>query len=465
MPATLSQFWTAETTRIAALLVTARSAATAAATAESAAAADLTLAGKQAQDAKDRADAARKKLAGIPMPADGDPVLMALRTAIADMRSAAARQVTADAVLRARRAARARNAAVVAALAAQGAMAQASAKAEETSAARRSAWQLAATSAPLQDLPATAGAALTAYEAAARANVEGDFPSNADPDQDFLTRVRARRALAASQLASTAAVAQDARASSTTWEESSTRESAKRAALQRDFDARSADLQAFIAAPARVQQAALQLKALAERVVSPLTASQKADLHTANAALATQREEGLVLLKAVDDAQGALIAAEETYAKLLLATMLANPGKTDEELLASVAALQAKKTEVLDAKTAMDAAAADPPYLSHEAALKNWFGAVPDALWEQLEALDAALADLAAVKAIVPAALVSALVAAEDALAVQWQKVVTEQQLIAGLALTLAGDEADVARENDLATARQQAAVRFVERV
>ena len=120
------------------------SAAKAAATAESAAAADLTLAGKQAQDAKDRADAARKKLAGIPMPADGDPVLMALRTAIADMRSAAARQVTADAVLRARRAARTRNAAIVAALAAQGALAQASAKAEETSAARRSAWQLAA---------------------------------------------------------------------------------------------------------------------------------------------------------------------------------------------------------------------------------------------------------------------------------------------------------------------------------
>jgi hypothetical protein len=465
MPATLSQFWTAETARIDALLATARTDATAAATAESAAAADLTLAGKQQQDAQARAGAARKKLAGIPMPADGDPILMALRTAIADMRSAAARQVTADAVLRARRAARARNAAVVAALAAQLALAQASAKAEQTGGARRQLAQLAATSAPLKDLPAAAGAALASHEAAARANVEGDFPSNADPDRDFLTRVRARRALAATQLTSAAAVAHDARASSTTWEESSTRESAKSASLQRDFDARSADLQALIDAPARVQQAAAQLKALAERIVSPLTPSQKADLHTANVALATLREEGLVLLKAVDDAQGALIATGEAYAKLLLATMVANPGKTEEELLASVAALQAKKTEVLDAKAAMDAAAADPDYQSHEAALKHWFGAVPDALWEQLDALDTALADLAAVQAIVPATLVAALVAAEDALAVQWQKVVTEQLLMASLARTLAGDEADAARENDLATARQQAAVRFVERV
>lgn len=463
MPATLDGFWADETTRITALLVTARSDAATAATQESAAAANLTLAGQQFQDAKSRADAARKKLAGIPMPADGDPILMALRTAIADMRSASARQVSADGTLRARRAARAASAAAVAALAAQQALATANAKAATAGTALRLLWRSAATTAPLKDLPAAASAALTSWEAGARAKVEGDFPANADPSKDFLTRVRARRTLAASVGFQAATIAADALQSAATWEESSTRESAKSAALQRDFDAKSADLQAFIDAPARVKQAAEQLKALAERVVSPLTASQKADL--INLALVTQREEGLVLLKAIDDAQAALLAADEAYAKLLLATMLANPGKTEAELLASVAALQAKKQDAADGKAAMDTAAANGDYVAHEGALKHWFGAVPEALWEQLEALDAALADLAAVKATVPATLVSALDAAEDALVVQWQKAVTEQQLIAALAATLAEDQAGAARENDLATARQQAAVRFVERV
>lgn len=465
MPATLAGFWAAEVSRIAASLAAARSDAVAAATNETAAAMDLTLAGKALQDAKTRADAARKKLAGIPMPADGDPILMALRMAIADMRSAQARLVSTDATVRARRSARAATAAAVAALGAQQAAAQASAKAEATSTALRLLWRTAATTAPLKDLPAAATAALSTWEALARANVEGDFPSSADADKDFLTRVRARRALAASVAVQAATIAADAIHSAATWEESSTRESAKSAALQREFAVKAADLQAFIDAPARVLQAADQLKALAERVVSPLTASQKADLHTANVALAALREEGLVLLKAIDDAQAVLIAADEAYAKLLLSTMLANPGKTEAELLASVAALQAKKQDVIDARTAMDTAAADADYLAHEAALKHWFGAVPDALWEQLDALDAALADLVAVAGTAPATLVAALDAAEDALAVQWQKVVTEQQLITALAATLAGDQAGAARENDLATARQQAAVRFVERV
>lgn len=465
MPATLSGFWSAETSRLGTQLASARAAALTAGNDESSASADLALTGKQLQDARSRVEAARKALAGIPMPADGDPLLVDMRQALIDMRAAAALQVEADTTLRLRRAHRVNAAATVSLLEKQLAEAQLQSKAEDKASAERSSWVNAAKVAPLKDLPALATSALTSFAAAAKTKVEGDFPSNADPDKDFLTRVRARRALAATISMRAQAVRDDALATAKTWEESSTRELAKTTALRRTFETKALALKNFFQAPARVKQAQEQLKALANRTASPLTAAQNKELNTANATLKGIREDMLPLLKACDDAQNTLLTAEEVYAKTLLATLLANPGKTEAELVVSDATLKAKKKDVDDAATAVDDAEADPAFVAHLPELEAWFAAVPDALWEQLETMDSAVADLTAIKTTVPATLLSDLATAEDALAVQLEAARQESLFVATLAEALAVDQQSALVEDELDASRRQAAGRFVERV
>lgn len=466
MPTTLSAFWTTETSRLTTQLGNARAALITAGNEESSASADLALTGKQLQDARARVEEARKKLASIPMPADGDPLLLAMRQAMVDMRAALALQVEADTALRQQRAHRLALVDTVAALDKQLAATQLQAKTEDKATAQRVIWINAAKSAPLKDLPALAATALSSFATPAKSKVEGDFPANSgDADKDFLTRVRARRALAASVTARAQAVADDAVSTAKTWEEASTRESAKTAALQRDFQHKALALKKLFDAPARVKQAQEQLKALANRTVSPLTTAQDHELNTANATLAGIREDMLPLLKACDDAQNTLLAAEEAYAKTLLATLLAHPGKTEAELLISDTTLKAKKKDVDDAAIAVDDAESDPAFVAHLPELEAWFAAVPDALWEQLETLDLAIADLTTVKNMVPATLISNLASAEDALAVQLEAVREEQQFVATLTEALVVDQTTAAVEQELAVSRQQAAGRFVERV
>lgn len=465
MPATLSGFWSAETSRLGTQLASARAAALTAATDESSASADLALTGKQLQDARARVEAARKALAAIPMPADGDPLLLEMRQAVVDMRAAAALQVEADTALRMQRAQRINAAASVSLLEKQLADARQQSKVEDKASAERSSWINAAKVAPLKDLPALATTALSSFAAGAKAKVEADFPSNADPDKDFLTRVRARRALAATISARAQAVRDDALTTARTWEESSTRELAQIAALRRTFETKAMALKNFFQAPGRVKQAQEQLKALANRPASPLTVAQGKELNTANATLKGIREDMLPLLKACDDAQNTLLAAEEVYAKTLLATLLANPGKTEAELVVSDATLKAKKKDVDDAATAVDDAEADPAFVAHLPELEAWFAAVPDVLWEQLETMDNAVADLNAVKAAVPATLISDLATAEDALAVQLEAARKESLFVATLAEALAVDQQSVQVEEELDASRRQAAGRFVERV
>lgn len=464
MPATLSGFWTTETSRLTTQLATTRAALVAAGADESSAAADLALTAKQLQDAKARVEAARKALAGIPMPADGDPLLVEMRQALIDVRAATALQIEADVALRQQRTRRAALSTAVAVQEKALNEAQARLKAEDKATAERTAWVNAAKAAPLKDLPAAANTAL-GFAAGAKTKVEGDFPSNATADKDFLTRVRARRSLAASVETHAQAVADDAVATAKTWEEASTREQAKLAALQRDFDAKARALKAFFDAPARVKQAQEQLKALANRPVSPLTPAQDKELNTPDAGLKTIREDMLPLLKACDDAQATLLAAEEAYAKTLLATLLANPGKTEAELLISDATLKAKKKDVDDAAQAVEDAETDAAFVAHLPELEAWFAAVPDALWEQLETLDTAVADLTAIKNSVPATLISDLAAAEDALALQLAEVRKEQQFVATLVEALDVGHAAAEIEDELNPARQKAAARFVERV
>lgn len=465
MPATLSSFWNDEVSRLSTLLTKANLQVTTASTAENAASADLIAAGKKQDSAKAAVEAARKALAGIPMPADGDPLLINMRDALIALASANAEQVDKDTVLRQARLARVNAASLVSSLTASLANASAEAKTEKAAADQRLIWTNAAKAAPLKDLPTLATTALTTYEAGAKTKVEGDFPSNGDPDKDFLTRVRARRALAITALDKTGNVFTDALSNSKTWEESSTRASAKIAALRRDFDSKVSALKAFFDAPARVKQAQEQLKTLANRPASPLTAAQKKVLISSDTVLTGLREDTLKQLKTRDEAQATLFTAQEVYAKTLLTTLLANPSKTEAELVVSNATLKSKKKDVTDALKAINDVNIDATFIANLPTLKAWFAAVPDVLWEQLETLDTASVDLNAVKAIVPLTLISDIDAAEALLVAQLVAARDEQLTVAIRADSLAQDDKLLSIAAEVSPRRQQVAGRFVDAV
>lgn len=466
MPATLSSFWNDEVSRLSTLLTKANLQVTTASTAENAASADLIAAGKKQDSAKAAVEAARKALAGIPMPADGDPLLINMRDALIALASANAEQVDKDAILRQARVARVNAATLVSSLTASLANASAEAKTEKAAADQRLIWSNAAKAAPLKDLPTLATTALATYEAGAKTKVEGDFPNNTiDTDKDFLTRVRARRALAITALDKTGNVFTDAQSNSKTWEESSTRASAKIAALRRDFDSKVSALKAFFDAPARVKQAQEQLKTLDNRPASPLTAAQKKVLISSDTVLTGLREDTLKQLKTRDEAQATLFTAQEVYAKTLLTTLLANPGKTEAELVVSNATLKGKKKDITDALKAINDVNIDATFIANLPTLKAWFAAVPDVLWEQLETLDAASVDLNAVKAIVPLTLISDIDAAEALLVAQLVAARDEQLSVAIRADSLAQDDKLLGIAGEVSPRRQQVAGRFVEAI
>lgn len=466
MPATLSSFWNDEVTRIKNLLVKTNADLTTASNAENAAATALAATGKAVDKAKADVDAARKALAGIPMPADSDPLVLNMRKALRDLNRANATQVTQDAALRTARATRTQLTAQVASLNQQLDAANAEHKAEKTAADQRLIWTNAAKTAPLKDLPTLATTALS-KEAAAVAKIAADFPSNADVSKDFLTRVRARRELVAKISTVSSEIADDAQSNNKSWEESSTRASAKVAALRRDFDTKVAALKTFFDAPARVKQAQTQLATLAGLSASLITTAQKNDLLGAPPHLASlqgERETALALLAARDEAQSDLLDAQEAYAKLLLTTLLANPGKTEAELVISDTPLKNKKKDVTDAQTALDDANKDATFsLAKKDLLRDWFAAVPDVLWENFEVLENARADLKAVKAIVPVTLLSDIDAAEALLIAQLQAARDEQISIDQRLLSLQQDETTVGIVTEVTARRLQASSRFVE--
>lgn len=466
MPATLSSFWNDEVTRLKNLLVTANASLTTASNAENAAATALAATGKAVDKAKADVDGARKALAGIPMPADSDPLVLAMRKALRDLNQANATQVAQDATLRTARATRAQLTAQVASLTQQLDTANAQYKAEKSAFDQREIWTNAAKTAPLKDLPALATTALT-KEAAAIAKIAANFPSNADVSKDFLTRVRARRELVAKIGTVNEDILNDAKSNNKTWEESTTRASAKVVALRQDFDAKVGALKAFFDAPARVKQAQTQLATLAGLSAPLITTAQKNDLLGAAphpASLQGDREAALILLGDRDQAQSDLLDAQEIYAKLLLSTLLANPGKTEAELLMSDATLKGKKQDVTDAETALSNANKDATFSpANKNLLRDWFAAVPDVLWENFEVLENARADLKAVKAIVPATLLSDIDAAEALLITQLQAARDEQLSVAQRQLSLQQDETVVSIVGEVAARRLQSASRFVE--
>jgi hypothetical protein len=461
---TLITYWTNEAAALAAALAATQLELDAARKAAIEAGIALSAAGNAAQLAKDAVAAARRRLALAAMPADGEALLDAMRAAIAAWRQAAAEQASqASVALMAdsRRDALAERAALQTAAWQEAA----GALLRETALGKmRDAWALAATLPPISGLPADADAALVANEAAATAKVEADFPSHADADKDFIGRARQRRLLAQNVAGDAADLAAAAVTASMAWLEASTRKQDMVARKQREFDQAVGHLRSFAESSPRTLQAIATLAQLAAGP-SVLTEAERAELITADAVLETDREDALALLAARDAAQEQLQLAQAAYAAALAVARIAAPDKTDEQLRGADAALQAKFDALASKATAL--AAADSPLGdgsdgTPRAVLKEWFAAVPDALWEQLDKLDNSIAILQAAKGTVPANLVAAVAAAEDALATALGDARLEARQVAarsqGLASLLAAADASAT----LSGRREQAAQRYL---
>ncbi|QNM98647.1 hypothetical protein [Chitinimonas koreensis] len=458
-PTTLIGFWTDEVGRLDAALTAARGRLASTQAAEQVAIAAYAGSAAQLQAARDQVEAIRKQLAAIPLPADGDPLLIAMRDALIAWRQAGANHAANEAAKRRLGEQRAADAARVNETAARLADARAALAAAQPAHDQRQAWAAA----PLASYKSQAQAALTDFEAAARGKVEADFPSNADDKRSFIKRVRARRALADTLRANAAARAAAALAGNTAWNESSTRQIDKLAALQATFDAAVAALQAYAQTQPAVAQARDALKSLAELPGSALTAAQKAVLISADATLTDAREDALEKLKTRDDKQAALDAADLAYQNALFAARAAEPDKTDAALRAADPTLQTKfdavGTLAGELGAAESALAADLPLLS------AWWVAVPDALWDRLDRLDAAVATLGPIKDATVADIKSAVVNAETALAAALDAASRERRKVVVLHEALAQRQAEATAAAELLARRRQSAVRFLAEV
>jgi len=416
--ATLAQFWTTEVARLATAL------ASTGATIDAGRAA-LLAAEQQARHASDavrtqeaRLRDARAALALIPLPADGDPQLMAMEQALVARSEAiaAAAAASQEALLQ-----RARLDRLGATLAAQQAESQAAAaeKLRECgdgtpqrpglAAARQAMVATLQAGGALATLAADAAQVLADFEAGARARVEAEFPSNADDRKHFLKRVRARRALVADSVAAADAVAAHAQAGA---------DSALTLA-QRSFDTRlaavrrAAEAAPLLTADTATLAAQAQLPAATADTRPVLTLWQYKRLHDATRKAA--RETALAALADVDDAWAAWRTAQQEYDDALHTAMKANPDMTPAQL----DAVPGVKTK-LDARTAKAATLTTKKaaYTPLQADAQNWLACVSDNLWETLDRMDGAIDRLKGLTGPgAPAQRITDLLAAETALA------------------------------------------------
>lgn len=460
-PTTLLEARTDETNRIKAALAANAAAATAAGAAEAAGTAALTAAAQQVTAARTAVEAARRALAAIPTPADGGPLLIAMRDAVAALLRAEAAQASAAALPKEARAMLARLSARATTLKAALAAAAAAEAAEGAAEARRTAWKAAAVAPPISALPQAAAAVLAGDGVAAAAKIEADIPANAAPERSLLAQIRARRAHGGRAASDAAAREAQALANEKAWAEATTREAAKLPALQRGFDAALAALGAFVNAAPLMAQASATLAALADRPASPLTPAQRAALFATDPAVTAAREVALSRLKARDDKVAALAGARRAYAEGLASARVALPDATEAELHAAQPALVTlhdavgeREAELATARNALTA--------EDLALLEAWLAAMPEALWDQLEALDEARAALQAIAGTDPAGLVADLVAREVALAAAMDGARREERIAALLAGEVAASQDAAAIAAEVVPRRRRAAARFV---
>ena len=428
MATTLAQYWTDEVTRLSARLVTQR-AEVAAQRATLLAAQAVKLSASDALRTQAAAvDAARKALAGIPMPADGDPLLAAMELALVALADAQAALASADFVAQAASAELKRQQAQESDLDAELAAAKATLVRETLALAARQAMIDKLTTGSLATLVADATTVLAASETTARARVEGEFPSSATNAKNFLKRVRARRGIvedslktagvveAAAYAADTSALAQAQRAFGAAAD--AVRVAAESAP---QLDADKATLVRLAALPA------------ATATTFPIvTRWQHGRLH--DASKKTARETALAKLTDVDAALIATRTAQQAYDTALHVAMKVEPDKTQAQLDATTLTTErgTLTTKLADLTTARGAMTVD-----ELAAVSTWFAAVPEKLWEELDKLDIALARLTAlVGPPTPADLITALTAAQTALtaALTADRLATRQQAAADAA-------------------------------
>jgi hypothetical protein len=387
---TLITYWTSEVSRLTPVVADTRSALAAARTA-------LSLAQKASRDqsdavraASDAVDTARKALAGIPMPADGDPLLVAMSNAIIALRDARVAQVAAEQSAQLAKSDEARLQAQDISQSAALTAAQAALASETAAAAARQIDIDALTTGTWSTLATDAAAALALSLAQAKSRVEGEFPASGSASKDFLKRVRARQALVGTSLSQ--------RDTNLTAAQDASQGSVPKA--QRRFDAAWQAVRAIVEAAPRLKDDAATLDRLAA-LPAPnpptsyaiLTPAQHDELF--NATLKSAREAALAKLKTADDAHGAWLTAKAAYDLALQAAIKAHPDLTLAQLNATV--VDAEKL-TLDTKTT-DRNVARLDLQSDTAAyatLQQWFGAVPDALWDALEQLDTSIARLEA---------------------------------------------------------------------
>lgn len=417
MATTLKQFWSDEVARISARLASLDTELTTlrgspVTTGTLTLAQDALAAASSAVATQTKAaDDARKALAGIPMPGDADPLLVAMAQALMDLADARANLAGNDQAVQAKSAELNRLQGQQAALQAALSDANKALSRADKDAATRQTWVDALTSGDLMNLATDAAAALAASEATARARVEGEFPSNATPAKDFLSRARARRGLAQGSLTQASTVASAAVSAA----------SSALARAQRSFDAAAlAVRQAFDAAPRLATDSAelQRLAALPAAHPAPPTRYpivsvwQHQRLH--DASQKTNRENALAKLSDVDQAAADLRTAQAAYDSALHTAMAANPDQTQAELDAGV--VKPKKDD-LSAQQATLSAKRGAISGAEISLVKAWFAAVPNPLWDALDQLDSAVSRLMAlVGPPAPAALIAALTAAEAAL-------------------------------------------------
>ncbi len=386
-------------------------------------------------------EAARKALAGIPMPADGNPLLAAMETALialAEAQATLAAQALAVQVQTAELTRLETRLAIT-----EEALAEARREEKQADVESKARQKLidALLTGELATLSADAAAAVAASEATARARVEGEFPSNATAAKSFLKRVRERRDLVREsvRLAGEVDTAAFNAVNAVVLQ-------AQRRFLRAAQALRStADAAPRLEADAKTLQRFAALPAPTATTFPFLSRWQHERLH--DPTRKTARENALAKLAAVDAAVAAVRPAQQAYDTALHAAMKAEPDKTRAELDAGPVAtergtLTTKIAAVGTARAAMSDAELDT--------VKAWFAAVPEGLWEALEKFDTAASRLAALSgAASPANVMAELAAAETAYATALgaDRLATRKLLGAALALERAAALEEAERE------------------
>ena len=387
MATPLLQYWTDEVSRITALRALQQPAVSAArATLTSSKAVQLTASDAVRTQAL-AVDMARLALAGIPMPADGSPLLVAMETALIGLAEAQATLAAMGLAVQVQAADLARKEAQLAATDAALAEAQRESLRELDESTTRQALVDALLTGNLATLSADAASALATFETTARARVEGEFPSNVANAKSFIKRVRDRRDM----------VRDSAKAAGDVETAAFNTVNSTLAQAQRRFQRAALALRATADAAPRVDADATVLARLAGLPAATATTfpivTRWQHERLQDATKKAAREGALAKLAAIDQAVAAVRPAQQAYDQALHLAMKADPDKTQAQLDAGAVATE---RGALDTKIAAVATARALMNDTELDTVKSWFAGVPDVLWDALEKLETAASRLAA---------------------------------------------------------------------